>query len=263
MSATEAFAPGTLSDKIDGKAEVYLSAGVAGLRCQRLALDAAPSSWIELFVFDMGTPSNAYAVYSSQRRSDVTDLELADYAYRAGNEIALVHGAFYVEVVATDEGPATIEAARALAAAYVAATPVAAHADVSSDQALFPREGLVPGSVTLLSTDVFGFDGLGNVYVARFHDGGDELTLFLARRGGAAEAAAAAAALRGFFVGDCGGKEVSRPELPTGAVIIDTGGSFEGVFSAGAFLAGVHQAPSREGAERWIRRLSESLAARK
>ena len=105
MSAAEAFAPETLSDKIDGKAEVYLSAGVVGLRCQRMALAAAPSSWIELFVFDMGKPSNAYSVYSSQRRADVTDLQLADYAYRAGNEIALVHGPFYVEVVATDESP--------------------------------------------------------------------------------------------------------------------------------------------------------------
>jgi hypothetical protein len=263
MSAAEAFAPETLSDKIDGKAEVYLSASVAGLRCQRLALAAAPSSWIELFVYDMRKPSNAYSVYSSQRRSDVTDLQLADYAYRAGNEIALVHGPFYVEVVATDEGPATIEAASALARAYVAATPVSAHADVSTDQALFPREGLVPGSVTLLSTDVFGFDGLGNVYVARFRDGRDEVTLFLARRTGIRDAAAAAVALRGFFVDDCGGKEVARPALPAGSVIIDAGGSFEGVFNTGAFLAGVHQAPSREGADRWLKRLSASLAGKK
>jgi hypothetical protein len=263
MSAAEAFTPETLSDKIDGKAEVYLSSGVAGLRCQRLALAAAPSTWIELFVFDMGKPSSAYAVFSSQRRADVTDVPLADYAYRAGNEIALVHGPYYVEVIATDEGPATIEAATALAKAFVAATPVSAHADVSTDQALFPHEGLVAGSVTLLSTDVFGFDGLGNVYVAHFQDGKDELTLFLARRTGAADAAAAATALRGFFVGDCGGKEVARPILPAGSVIIDAGGSFEGVFNAGTFLAGVHQAPSRSSAERWLRRLDESLARRK
>jgi len=263
MSAAEAFGPENLSDKIDGKAEVYLSAGVAGLRCQRMALAAAPSTWIELFVFDMGKPPNAYSVYSSQRRSDVTDLQLADYAYRAGNEIALVHGPFYVEIVATDERPATIEAAGALARAYVAATPVSAHADVSSDQALFPREGLIPGSVTLLSTDVFGFDGLGNVYVARFRGGRDELTLFLARRTGASDATGAAAALRTFFVDDCGGKEVARPARPAGAVIIETGGTFEGVFSTGAFLAGVHQAPSREAAERWLQRLGESLAAKK
>ena len=259
MSATEAFTPATLSDKIDGKAEVYLSAGVVGLRCQRTALASSPSTWIEMFVFDMGSPSNAFSVYSSQRRYDVTDIQLADYAYRAGNEIAFVHGSFYVEVVATDDAPPTIDAAASLAKAYVGATPVLAHADVSTDEALFPREGLVAGSVTLLSSDVFGFDGLGNVYVAHFSDGKDELTLFLARKASAGDAAGAAAALRGFFINDCGGKEVAKPSMPAGSVVIDGGGSFEGVFSTGAYLAGVHQAPSRQSAERWLRRLDETL----
>ncbi len=262
MSAAEAFTPATLSDKIDGKAEVYLSAGVVGLRCQRTALASSPSTWIEMFVFDMGTPSNAYSVYSSQRRSDVTDIQLADYAYRAGNEIAFVHGPFYVEVIATDDAPPTIDAAASLAKAYVGATPVVAHADVSTDEALFPREGLVAGSVTLLSSDVFGFDGLGNVYVAHFSDGKDELTLFLARRASAGDAAEAAAALRGFFINDCGGKEVARPPMPAGSVVIDGGGSFDGVFSTGAYLAGVHQAPSRQSAERWLQRLGETLTRR-
>ena len=260
MSAAETFSPATLSDKIDGKAEVYLPAGVVGLRCQRATLVSSPQTWLEMFAFDMGKPAAAYSVFSSQRRPDVTDMSLGDYAYRAGNELAFVHGPFYVEVVATDEAPATIAAATALARAYIAGTAVAAHADVSTDQALFPSEGLVAGSVTLVSSDVFGFDGLKDVFAAQFRDGADELTLFIARRAGAADARGAADALVGFFVKDCGGREIGRLQSPAGAAIIDSGGSFEGVFAAGAFLAGVHQAPSRESAERWVRRLGQNLS---
>jgi len=260
MSAAEAFSPATLSDKIDGKADVYLSAGVVGLRCQRIALAAAPQTWIELFVFDMGAPANAYSVFSSQRRAGVADLSLGDYAYQAGNELAFVHGRFYVELVATDEAPATIAAATALGRAYVATTAVAEHADVSADSARFPREGLVAGSVTLLSTDVFGSDKLNNVFAAQYRDGTDEFTLFAARRANAREAGAAAEALVGFFVKDCGGREIGRLSSPAGAAIIDSGGSFEAVFAAGEFLAGVHQAPTRESAERWVRKLAQSLA---
>ena len=259
MSAAEAFSPATLSDKIDGKAEVYLPAGVVSLRCQRATLVSSPQTWLEMFIFDMGRPANAYSVFSFQRRPDVTDLSFGDYAYHAGNELAFVHGRFYVELVATDEAPATIAAATALANAYIAATAVAEHADVSTDQALFPSEGLVAGSVTLVSADVFGFDGLKDVFAAQYRDGADELTLFVARRAGAADASAAADALVGFFVKECGGKEIGRLPSPAGAAIIDSGGSFEGVFAAGTFLAGVHQAPSRESAERWVKRLSQNL----
>jgi hypothetical protein len=259
MSAAESFSPASLSDKIDGKAEVYLAAGVAGLRSQRLALAAAAGTWIELFVFDMGTPANAYSVYSSQKRTDVTDLALADYAYRAGNELALVHGPYYVEVVATDEGAATLAAATELAHRFVAATPVSVHADMRADAARFPTDGLIPGSVTLLSADVFGFDQLKDVFVAHYRDGKDELTLFVARRTNSAEARAGAAALRGFFVDDSGGKETAAPAAPPGAVIIDEDGSFDGVFTAGPFLAGVHQAASRAQTERWLLRLHQSL----
>jgi hypothetical protein len=262
MSAAEAFSPATLSDKIDGKAEVYLAAGFVGLRCQRVALANAPGTWIELFVFDMGKPVNAFSVFSSQKRADVTDFRLADYAYRAGNELVFVHGSLYVELIATDEAPATIGAANVLATAYVAATAVTAHADVSADEARFPRDGFVAGSVKLLSADVFGFDGLKDVFVAHYRDGPDELTLFVARRATAADAVAAAAALHGFFVNDCGGKDIARPPSPAGAAVIDSGGSFDGVFTSGAFLAGVHQAPSRESAERWLQRLDQSLAVK-
>jgi hypothetical protein len=261
MSPAEAFSPESLSDKIDGKAEVYLAAGVAGLRCQRVTPAASPASWIELFVYDMGKPANAFSVFSSQKRSDVTDLRLADYAYRAGNQLAFVHGRYYVEIVATDEAPATAAAAAALAGAYVAATAVTTHADVSADSARFPQDGLIAGSVTLLSADAFGFDGLKDVFVARYREGAGELTLFVARRAGSAEAAADAAALRGFFVGDCGGREIAPPASPAGAAIIDEGGSFEGVFTSGAFLAGVHQAPTRESAGRWMMRLAGRLSA--
>jgi hypothetical protein len=260
MSAPEEFTAATLSDKIDGKAEVYLAAGVAGLRCQRFAIASVPESWLELFVYDMGKPSNAFSVFSSQRRPDVADLGLADYAYRAGNELALVQGPFYVEIIATDEKAPVTEAALALAKAYVGATPVSLHADARADDALFPRTGLVSGSVTLLSSDVFGSDNLKDVYVARFRDGSDEFTLFAARRGTPGEASDAASGLTRFFVNECGGKEVARPASPAGSVIIDSGGGFDAVFSSGVFLAGVHQAPSRECAERWIRRLDRNLA---
>jgi hypothetical protein len=260
MSAAEAFTPDTLSDKIDGKAELYLSAGFAALRCQRVELAAARGAWLEVFIYDMGRPENAFAVYSSQKRIATKDAGIGDYGYVAGNQLCLVHGQYYLELVAAEESEPVQRAATELARAFIANTAVSGHANVAQDEALFPAENMT-GAVMLLSADVFGFDQLDHTYVGRYREGADDFTLFISRRAGAAEAAKLAAALRDFFVKDCGGKELPAPAAPKGAVLIDSGGVFDGVFTTGALVAGVHQSPSRESAARWMQRLGERLPA--
>lgn len=268
MNPAESFTAETLSDKIDGKAELYLSAGVVGMRCQRVAVtpraDArgpagAPPAWFEAFAYDMGTPENAFSVYSSQKRTATSEAGIGDYGYIAGNQVCVVHGQYYLEFVGADDSAATRDGALALARAFIAGTLVSRHANMARDEALFPAEGLQPGAIMLMSADVFGFDELTNTYVARYRAGPDMFTLFLSRRADAAEAARLAVAVRRFFVDDCGGHEVAAPDNPTGAVIVDEGGTFDGVFASGAFVAGVHQAPTREAAEQSLRQLGGRL----
>ena len=134
--------------------------------------------------------------------------------------------------------------------------------DVAIDfAALFPADGMIAGSVMLLSADVFGFDQLNNTYVARYRDGTDDVTLFLSRRPDTAAATKLAAALRDFYVKDCGGKVSAPPAAPKGAVLIDSGAGFDGVFTSGVYVAGVHQAPNAAAAERWMQRLLARLAS--
>jgi hypothetical protein len=262
MGAVEAFTPATLSDKIDGKAEVYLAAHVTGMKCQRYALRTGGDAWLELFIFDMAQPANAFSVYSSQKRTDVTPLAVGDYGYRAGNQLAVVHGRCYVEIIGTDESSALMESATGLARSFVGATKVETHADVRSDESLFPTAGLVPGSVMLLSADVFGCDKLSNVFVAHYRTGQHEYSLFISRRANAADAAATAAIAREFFVNDCGGTLVSPPASSAGAGLIEVSGKYEAVFTSGALVAGVHQAPDRSTAEAALGELARQFAAK-
>jgi hypothetical protein len=263
MSAAEAFTPATLSDKIDGKAELYLSANFVALTCQRVALTDAPGAWMEVFLFDMGKPANAFAVYSSQKRPDVTEAQIGDYAYVAGNQLCLVHGKYYIELVGADDQVALMKAADGLARYFVATLAVADHANMSKEQALFPPEGLIAGTVSLVATDVFGFDRLQNVFIGRYREGPDEMPLFITNRGSPAAATQMAGEFRGFLVKDCGGKETPPPAGLPGAILVDMDGSFDGVFTVGPFMAGVHQAPSRAVAERMLQRLYRSIQTSK
>ncbi len=259
LGAPESFSPDTLSDKIDGKAELYFSAGFVRLRCQRVALSGSPGTWIEIFAFDMGQPDNAFSVYSSQRRKEVVEVNVGDHAYRAGNALCLVHGKNYVELVGADAQKTTVDALQALARRFVEETPVEGHADVSREESLFPREGLLPGRGELLTADAFGFDQLDHVFVAHYRDGKDEVTLFLARRATPAEATRLAAAYRQFLVKDCEGREVEGETGVPNSALIHLDGMFEALFYSGSMLGGVHQAPSRDVALRWLGRLSQNV----
>ena len=262
MGPAETFPAATLSDKIDGKAELYLSAGFVRLACQRARSGVGSDSWVEFFVYEMGTPSNAYSVWSSQKRPDASDAGVGDYSYRAENELCMVHGQFYVEVVGADSGELNRRAAESLAKAFVAGTPVKAHANLLSEQALFPVQGLVPGSIALVPSDVFGSDRLKAVFVAHYQDGAAAVTLFMARRGAPADAEREVAEFGTFLAQDCDGKIVApggksvRPGLLS---VFDLGGSFDAVFSEGPYLAGVHQAPSAASAQRWAETLRQRI----
>jgi len=263
MSAAEAFTPATLSDKIDGKAELYFSANFVALTCQRVALTSVPGAWMEVFLFDMGKPANAFAVYGSQKRPGVAEANIGDYSYVAGNQLCLVHGKYYIELVGADDQAALLRAADGLARHFVATLAVEEHANVSRDQALFPPEGLIAGTVSLVATDVFGFDRLQNVFIGRYREGQDDSTLFIANRGTPAAAAQMAGEFRGFLVKDCGGKEAPPPAGVAGGILVDLDGSFDGVFTLGSFMAGVHQAPNRAVAERMLQRLYRSIQTSK
>ncbi len=68
LTSPEIFDPQTLSDKINGKAELYLSAGFVGLASQRFKDKAGSNLWMEAYIYDMGNGQNAFSVFSAQRR---------------------------------------------------------------------------------------------------------------------------------------------------------------------------------------------------
>ena len=60
LSPSEAFDAQTLSDKINGKAELYLSAGFVSLRSQRFKDKNGLDFWVEVYVYDMDKGQNAF-----------------------------------------------------------------------------------------------------------------------------------------------------------------------------------------------------------
>ena len=87
LSPPEYFSPETLSDKINGKAELYLPAGFKHLSAQRFRREDNPDLWFEVFAYNMGEKLNAFSVFSAQRRLGAESLSFAEYAYATENAL--------------------------------------------------------------------------------------------------------------------------------------------------------------------------------
>jgi hypothetical protein len=109
FSPPETFDHMTLSDKIDGKAELYLPAGFKSLFAQRLKPQDSPDVWYEVFIYDMGTMLNAFSVYSAQRRDNARPEPFAEFAYSAENALFWVHGPYYIEIIASEVSDNTLD----------------------------------------------------------------------------------------------------------------------------------------------------------
>jgi hypothetical protein len=258
MGPFESFGPATLSDKIDGKAELYLPAGFVHLTVRRFVSAGESSDWLEVFVYDMGDVRNAFAVYSAQRRSTASPFSLTPYGYRTKNALFLVHGKYYLELVASSPSDPIMAAAEAFAGRFVEKTPQPEYRIAALD--LFPPEGLDAENRSFIVSDAFGFQGLNNVFIAPYRLEAGELTAFLTERSDEDEAQRLVEAYRTFLIQN--GGEAHEPAFLPGGVLVRLFGTVELFFSCGPYLVGLHQAEAEKPAEALILRLKTHLGSR-
>ena len=246
LSPPETFDTATLSDKINGKAELYLSAGFVRLHSQRLKEPTAGDIWMEVFVYDMQTPQNAFSVFSAQRRDDAQALDVAQYAYQTPNALFFVHGPFYVEIVASDISASIMQPMIALAETFITHHPI--QTQTIGEKELFPTEGIIQTSISLVSADAFGYDRFDQVFTATYRLQDSELMAYYSRRKNPREAEELASSYRDFLTAFGGKSAESDLGIKTAKMIhiLDT---YEVVFSHGPFLAGVREATDKQPAQ--------------
>ena len=256
LAPGESFGPDNLSDKIDGKAELYLAAGFKEMSCRKFGLDTAGKAYVEVFIYDMGSAQNAFAVFSGQRRPGSPNSPLSANAYSTANALFFTKGRFYVEIVADRASEALLSSLEAYAKALLAKLP--AEGEAKDARALFPQEGLAPDTVRLCTADSFGCEGLNNMLTGEYSLKSGKATAFMARRDTPELAQAEAKRYLDFLAAN-GYQKVQTPGSPAGFPVLVLDNSFELVFVQDKTLAGVHDATSREAALELATKLKNEL----
>jgi len=257
LAPTESFGPENLSDKIDGKAELYLAAGFQEMSCRRFGLAAAGQAQVEVFLYDMGAAPNAFAVFSGQRRPGSPNIPLTTNAYATANALFFTQARFYVEIVADRAAPGLQDSLEDYAKALLAKIP-REKGEAPVLAAPFPPEGLARDTVRLCTADSFGCEGLNNMLTGEYTLRRGKATGFMAIRDTPEEAQGEARRYLDFLAAN-GYQKMQAPEAPADTQVFVLDNSFEMVFVQGRTLAGVHDATSLAAAMELAGKLRSKL----
>jgi hypothetical protein len=249
LTPPEVFGAANLSDKINGKADLYLSAGFRQLKSQRLKMAGDENIWMEIFVYDMGSLQNAFSVFSQQRREDAAAAEFGRFSYRTENAMFFLHGPFYVEIIGSEAAELLLRQMRIFTQNFIQSTPV--NGEKLEELELFPKENQVPNSLALIAEGGFGYDRFNQIFTAGYKIDDTPMTAFISQ-----------GLVQGYhdFLITYGGKVVKTTLRLKDVQVVDILGNYEIVFSRGNYLAGVHEAADKEQAEQLALLLDKKLS---
>jgi hypothetical protein len=177
MSDTEFYTADTLYEKIDGRSPAYQAFNVQGLRCRTFSVLAASGSYVDVYEYRFDTPLDAFGMFSSERDPQGKPLDFAPDGYFSGMGYFFRQGPVYVQISGSDQNPATLAAALALAKNRAKALPVDDTGVAARRQ--LPAAGLVADSVAFVLEDAQGQSALKNVFQAKYNFSGTTLSFFI------------------------------------------------------------------------------------
>ena len=147
------------------------------MSCRSFGLGGSGGAHVEVFVYDMGSAPNAFAVFSGQRRSGSPSIPLTANAYATTNALFFTQGKYYVEIVADRASETLQKSLETYATALLAKLP--SEGEAKDQAALFPKEGLARDTVRLCSTDAFGCEGLNKMLTGEYSLKDGKATAFM------------------------------------------------------------------------------------
>ncbi len=179
----------TLSDRIDGEAELYLPYGFDRLAAARYASPKSPGSGMDVEIFRMGSLLDAFGMYANYRQKDGRVLRFGADASLSPPQLYFYQGRHFVHIEVTGSGHADPEALAACGQAVASRLPGKNYQP--AELSVFDRPEVVQASVRYLPESLLGYDFLNKGIIADAVAAGGNLRIFRLLRTTAASAATA------------------------------------------------------------------------
>jgi len=237
------FTPENLYQLINGRAEFYLAYDMVRINFTRFEKNDDSDIFINVSVYDMGTPTNAFGVFSTERSQVSKGLKIGRDAYRSGTDYYMWKGRYYVQVMPSNDSVElqliAMELAKKLdGSLWDSGEPV-------WGLSALPKENLIPQSVRYYLVDAMALDFMKNTYIARYKRNQTHVTVFLSRRNSvetAADAVTAYTEHARLYGENIEQLNINGVELMS----FDMGDIYDVVFQKGTLVAGVTEVEDRD-----------------
>ncbi len=249
MAETEFYNADNLFEKIDGRAPAYLNFNVQALRCRSFSVVGSAGSFVDVYEYRFDTPVNAFGMFSMERDPKGEALAFAPDGYISGMGFFFRQGSRYVQVMASDQNPKTLELARSIAEDRAKNLP-ADDTGLDSRRRL-PATGLDPASVQFVQENAQGQAFLKNVFQASYDFAGKKVPFFLM----VTSATDAAAAWKAYldFAGQFGGQVTALPDVNGAKVFAAQNfGTWKVIYQRGGEVGGVYDAGDLDTARQFV-----------
>jgi len=236
------FTPENLYEQINGRAAFFLSYDMIRMTYARFVNSDETTQFINLSIYDMGTPTNAFGVFSAERSQGESSLDLGRAGYRSGANYFIWKGQYYIRIISAEATDAFQRIGMDLARTGTGFLPDSGE-QVWGLTAL-PLTDRMPESVQYFKADAMGLDFMRNTYTAAYRKGTTLVTAFLSKQDSAESARANV--VRYAAYAKKYGKGIDH--LKAGEVELvscDMGGSYDVVYQKGRLIGGVSYVEDR------------------
>jgi len=177
MGDTEFYNSDNLYEKINGRAPAYQAFNVQQLTCRAFSLKAAPDSYVDVYEYRFDTPVNAFGMFALERDPKGKPLDFVADGYAADMGYFFRQGAIYVQIIASDTKPATMDIARSIA--IIRAQKLPPDDSGLAGRRKLPTKGLIGESISYVAENAQGLAALKDVFQAKYQYDGAELPFFI------------------------------------------------------------------------------------
>ncbi len=241
------FTADTLYEKIDGRAEEYLDYKLVSLTCVSLVNAQDSKQFIDIYLYDMSQPAQAFGIFSVERTEGLPAVTLGREGYRAEASYFFWKGRYYVQVLASAKGANIAQVG--LNVALALEKRLKDDGEPLWGLKALPEKDRIPGSVQYFAVDAMSLDFMKETYIALYRKGDAKVTAFLSKQPSQDAAAKTLTSYESHMKKY--GKVVEKRDTDAYTLITaDMGGAFDVVFRKRNLIGGVSMVEDLSVAEK-------------
>ena len=228
--------PENLYEQINGRAEFFIAYEIIRMTFASFSNCADKQKFIDLSIYDLGNPTNAFGVFSTERSQKESSMKLCRASYRSDASHYIWKGQYYIKTIASDASGQLQGIAMELA------RKVTNFLEDSGEKVwgltTLPLTDRVPQSIKYFKVDAMGLDFMRNTYTAQYRKFGKLVAVFLSRQESPESAQSTMAQYTEYAKKY--GKEIDRMKIDgLEFVSCDMGKNYDVIFQKGPLMGGV------------------------